>query len=137
MTSPHEHINAPDLARPVGFSHAVAPVPGRTVFLAGQVGHDGEGNLVGDDLVTQFDAACRNLVIALEAAGGAAEDMVSLQIFTTDVPGYRKDSEEIGETYRAHFGDHYPAIALLGVDQLFDPGAVVELVGIAVVPDHR
>jgi hypothetical protein len=37
--------------------------------------------------------------------------------------------------YRRHFGKHYVATALLGVAELFDEDAVVELVGIAVVPE--
>ncbi len=37
----------------------------------------------------------------------------------------------IGEAYRAVFGRHYPAMALFGVTELFDPEARVELVAVA------
>jgi enamine deaminase RidA (YjgF/YER057c/UK114 family) len=40
----------------------------------------------------------------------------------------------IGEAYRNVFGKHYPPMALIGVAELFDPKAKVELVGVAVVP---
>jgi enamine deaminase RidA (YjgF/YER057c/UK114 family) len=36
---------------------------------------------------------------------------------------------------RRHLGRHYPATALFGVTELFDPAALVELVCTAVVPD--
>ena len=38
-------INPEELARPSGFSHAVAAT-GRMVFLAGQIGMDRNGNVV-------------------------------------------------------------------------------------------
>jgi hypothetical protein len=36
--------------------------------------------------------------------------------------------------WRKHFGRHYPAVALLGVAELFDEAAKIELVGTAVIP---
>jgi enamine deaminase RidA (YjgF/YER057c/UK114 family) len=58
-----------------------------------------------------------------------------LTIYTTDIAGYRDDLSPIGGAYRAVFGKHYPPMALIGVSELFDPEAKVELVGVAVVPD--
>ena len=55
-----------------------------------------------------------------------------MQIFVTDVAEYQRLSKEIGQAYRRHFGDYYPAMALLEVSRLFDPKATVELMGIAV-----
>jgi enamine deaminase RidA (YjgF/YER057c/UK114 family) len=135
VTTPHRLINPPELAAPAGFSQAVAAAPGRLVFVAGQVANDAGGRVVGEALEEQFDLAARNVVLALEAAGAQPEHVVSLQIFTTDVEGYRERSREIGAAYRRHFGRHYPAMALLGVTRLFDPEARVELVATAVVPE--
>ena len=137
MTTPHRLINPPELAAPAGFSQAVAAAPGRLVFVAGQVANDAGGRVVGKALEEQFDLAARNVVLALEAAGARPEHVVSLQIFTTDVEGYRERSREIGAAYRRHFGRHYPAMALLGVTRLFDPEARVELVATAVVPETQ
>jgi enamine deaminase RidA (YjgF/YER057c/UK114 family) len=39
----------------------------------------------------------------------------------------------IGRAWRAHFGHHYPAMGLFGVSELFEPGAQVELMGVAVL----
>ena len=82
----------------------------------------------------EFDLAARNLVAALHAAGGQPDDLVSLQIYVTDLPEYRTSLRELGSVWRTHFGRRYPAMAVLGVTGLFDPSALVELAGVAVIP---
>ncbi|MBV9415102.1 MAG: RidA family protein, partial [Solirubrobacterales bacterium] len=74
------------------------------------------------------------LLLALKAAGGEPRDLVSLQVFVTDVPAYKEALRAIGRVWRAHFGRHYPAMGLFGVTELFEPGAMVELMGVAVLP---
>jgi enamine deaminase RidA (YjgF/YER057c/UK114 family) len=121
--SRHRIVNPPELGAPSGFSHAVV-ADGRTVHLAGQIG-------AGATLVEQFDDASRRLLVALRAAGGEPEDLVSLQVFVTDVGAYRAALPAIGQAWRAHFGRHFPAMGLFGVRELFDPDAQVELMGVA------
>lgn len=131
--TPHRLINPETLAKPSGYSHAVIAAPGTVVSLAGQTGHRADGT-IAENLVEQFDQAAWNVAEVLRAAGGRPEHLVQLLIFVTDPAGYRAHREEIGEAYRTHFGKHYPAMALLSVSELFDPRAMVELVGLAVVP---
>ena len=83
-------------------------------------------------MAEQFDAAAGNVVGALEAAGARPQDLVSMQIFVTDIAKYQRLSKEIGAAYRRHFGRHYPAMALVEVSRLYDPAATVELMCIAV-----
>ncbi|SFP29134.1 Enamine deaminase RidA, house cleaning of reactive enamine intermediates, YjgF/YER057c/UK114 family [Amycolatopsis arida] len=130
----HEVVVAPGLAAPVGFAHAVVAAPGRTVYLGGQTAQGPDGAIRGDTVVEQFDVAAGNVVAALRAAGGRPEHLVSLLIHVTDVPAYRAALGELGAVWRRHFGRHYPAVALFGVAELFDPDARVELLGTAVVP---
>jgi enamine deaminase RidA (YjgF/YER057c/UK114 family) len=132
--SPHRLVNPETLPPPTGFSHAAVPADGRTVYLGGQAGHRPDGS-IPDDLAEQFDRACANVVEALGAAGGRPGDLVSLQIFATDLGEYRGQLKELGEAWRRHFGKHYPAMALLGATELFDARARVELVGVAVIPE--
>ncbi|MFN2588392.1 MAG: RidA family protein [Actinomycetota bacterium] len=132
--SPHRIVNPEMLAPPQGFAHAVVAAPGRTIHLGGQVAYDRSGRISGDTIADQFTVAAGNVVEALHAAGGAPEHLVSLQIFVTDVEAYRKSLASVGAAYRRHFGKHYPAMALFEVSRLFDPAALVELVGIAIVP---
>jgi enamine deaminase RidA (YjgF/YER057c/UK114 family) len=134
-STPHRLINPDSLEAPVGFAHAVAAAAGRLVYLGGQVGHGADGRVVGPELVEQFDQALANVVEALDAAGGRPEHIVSMQMFTTDVAGYRSSLAELGKAWQARLGRHYPALALFGVASLFDPDAKVELVTVAVIPE--
>ena len=134
MTSPHSLLNPDTLADPRGFSHVVIPAEGRLVFLAGQAAQARDGSVQGADMAEQFGVAAANVVDALAAAGARPEHLVSLQIFVTDAAAYTSALTEIGEAYRQHLGDHYPAVAWFEVKALFDPAALVELVGTAVVP---
>lgn len=135
MTSPHRIVNPASLARPSGFSHAVAAAPGRIVYLGGQTAQGSDGRILGETLVEQLDRAAANVVEALGAVGGRPEHLVSMQIFVTDAAEYRRSLEELGRVYRSRFGRHFPAIALLEVGGLFDPEAKVELVCVAVIPE--
>jgi enamine deaminase RidA (YjgF/YER057c/UK114 family) len=132
LASPHEIRNPESLARPSGFSHAVIAQTGRTVYLAGQTAQRPDGSIVASAIDEQFDVAAANVVTALEAAGAHPQDLVSMQIFVTDIAEYQRLSKRIGEAYQRHFGRHYPAMALLEVSRLFDPKAKVELMAIAV-----
>jgi enamine deaminase RidA (YjgF/YER057c/UK114 family) len=126
-----ELINSPELAPPVGFSHAVRA--GDTIYLGGQVAQAPDGSVVGETIADQFDVAAGNLMTALRAAGGEPDDLVSLQVFVTAVAEYRDALPALGRVWRRHFGRRYPAMGLFGVTELFDPAAKVELMGVAVL----
>lgn len=128
-----ERINPGELARPSGFSHAVAATGGRLVFLAGQTGYGPDGAIVGGGLVPQFERALGNLLTALRAAGGEPGDLVSLTIYAVDLADYRAQAREIGQAWRQVCGRGYPAMAAVGVSRLWDAEALVEVQGIAVV----
>lgn len=133
--TPHESVNPPQLAPPIGFSHAVAAAPGRTVYLGGQAGIRPDGTVDPEStLIEQFDLALANMAATLSAAGAAPEHLVTVTVFATDAEQYRKDLKELGAVWRRHLGKHYPAMAFFEVKGLFDPAALVELTGVAVVP---
>jgi enamine deaminase RidA (YjgF/YER057c/UK114 family) len=125
-------VNPPELARPIGYSHA-AIGKGRLVALAGQIGWDQASKLVSDDLALQFDKALENLVVALRAAGGAPTDLLSLRLYVVDKHAYNAKLKEIGASYRKHLGRHFPAMALVQVADLLEPGAKVEIEGLAAI----
>ena len=131
----HQLINPPELPEAIGFSHVAIPAPGQPIYLSGQTGHLPDGSIeIG--LLAQFAQACRNVAIALEGAGGVPQDVVSLHIYVTDVASYRGLRSELGQAYREVLGRHYPSMALLGITELYEPAAVVELVAIAVAPSE-
>jgi enamine deaminase RidA (YjgF/YER057c/UK114 family) len=131
--SKHEIVTAPGLAPPAGYAHAVVAAPGRTVHLGGQTAQAADGTIQGGTIVEQFDLAARNLIAALRAAGGEPDDLVSVQVFVTNLAAYRLSMRALGAVWRQHFGRRYPAMAVIGVTELFDPRALVELVGVAVL----
>lgn len=130
----HVIVNPPELMEPTGFSHAIVAGAGSTVYLAGQTAHRRDGSLPGPGLVEQFDAAAGNVVTALRAAGGESEHLVSMTMYVTSVAEYRSSLKELLPVWRKHFGRYYPAAALIGVSELVDPDAKVELVCTAVIP---
>ncbi len=130
--SAHQFLNPEGLAPARGFSHGAIPAEGRTLYIAGQTGHH-EDMTLDDGLVEQFASACQSVAKVIREAGGEPDDLVSMTIYTTDVDGYKENLGPIGEAYREVFGKHFPPMALIGVAELFDPDARVELVCVAVV----
>lgn len=130
----HHMVNPPALPPPSGFSHGATAAEGRTLYIAGQTGHQLDLE-ISTDLVEQFAQACRSVARVIAEAGGKPEDVVSMSIYTTEIGGYRESLAAIGSAYREVFGKHYPPMALFGVSELFDPRAMVELVCVAVIPD--
>jgi enamine deaminase RidA (YjgF/YER057c/UK114 family) len=129
-------INPPRLAEAVGYANGVATRGGRLLFLAGQTGMDASGRIAAPgDLVAQFGRALANLQAVVTAAGGQMTDMVKLTLFVTDVAAYRAQLKPLGEAYRAVFGRYYPAMTLVEVKGLFDPQALIEIEGLAVLPE--
>lgn len=128
-----ERIDPASLARPSGFSHAVAVTGRRLVFLAGQTAMDTEGSIVPGGVVAQFARALRNLLVALQAAGGRADELVQLTIYIVDIEDYRRHAREIGGVWRSTMGKDYPAMAAIGVARLWDAEALVEVQGVAAV----
>ena len=130
----NEIINPMGLVKPIGYAHAVASSSGTTVYLAGQVSFDENGNVLHvGDIVTQFDRAMHNLQVALRGAGGEMTDMVKLNYFVKDKIFYKQNLKEIGAVYRSYFGKHFPAMTLVEVSSLFEDDVLLEIEGIAVI----
>lgn len=131
-----EIINPPGLVPPRGFNHGILTSGGRLLFLAGQdaTGQDGRIAAPGD-LVAQFAQALSNLTTVVEAAGGGAEHVVRLTIYVKSRDDYVAKLKPLGEVYRRYLGGHYPAMALFEVSGFFQPEALVEIEGIAVLDE--
>ena len=134
---PHRVVDPASLAKPVGYAHAVVAAPGRTVYLAGQVGWDKNGKFPATGgLVAQVDKALENLLVALKECGGAPEHVVSMRIYVISTKAWRADVKAIGERWRERMGRWFPAMTLVEVRGLYEPEALVEIEATAVVPEH-
>lgn len=125
-------INPPELPEPKGYSNGLI-AQGRVLFVAGQIGWGGEGTLVSDRFTDQFDQALFNVLAVVRAAGGTPESVGRLTIYVLDKTEYQAAQREVGERYRARMGRHYPAMTLVEVQSLLEPGALVEIEATAVL----
>ncbi len=115
-----------------GFNHG-HEVTGadRTLYLAGQVSLDGDGQVVHEgDMAGQINKSIDNIEAVLEAAGMALADVVRLNIYTTDVDDLLANAAVLGRLSEA--GCRYTS-TLLGVARLAFPELLVELEATAVV----
>ncbi len=128
-------INPESLGAPRGYSNGIlAGAGGKLLFVAGQIGWNGQQVLVSDAFAEQFDQALRNVLTVVRAAGGAAEDVMRLVIYVTDKNEYKGHLREVGERYRKNMGKHFPAMVLVEVKSLLDDSAKVEIEAMAVLP---
>jgi enamine deaminase RidA (YjgF/YER057c/UK114 family) len=127
-------INPQQLGAPRGFSHGMlAPAGGRLLAIAGQIAWDGEQRLVSDRFAEQFGRALANVVAVVTEAGGQPTDLARLTIYVTDRRLYLDQLPAVGAAYRAVMGRHFPAMALVEVAGLLEPGALVEIEATAVL----
>jgi enamine deaminase RidA (YjgF/YER057c/UK114 family) len=130
-----EVVNPGELGAPRGYSHGIlAPAGGRLLFVAGQIGGDADQRLVEGGFAPQFERALENVVAVVRAAGGAPEDLARLTLYVTDRREYLAALPAVGERYRRVMGRHFPAMALVEVQALLEPGARVEIEATAVLP---
>ena len=126
------YVNPPTVAEPRGYSNGVTYGPGGSVlFLAGQVGWDGSGQMVSSRFEDQFDQALANLLAVVTEAGGTPESIGKLTIFVLDCAEYAAARKEVGARYRRRMGRHFPAMTLVEVRALLEEGARVEIEGLA------
>ncbi len=128
-------VNPAELGAPRGYSNGMlAPAGGRLLFIAGQIAWDGEQRLVAQDFPGQFARALENAVAVVRAAGGGPEHVARLTLYVTDRRQYLANLPAVGAAYRRVMGRHYPAMALLEVQALLEPGALLEIEATAVLP---
>lgn len=133
MSKLPELVNPKEWPLPSGYANATV-AQGKIITLAGQIGWDPiTEQLVSDDFTQQSRQAIANVLTALEAAGGKAENLVRLTWFITDREAYLANTKQIGKAYREELGKHYPAMSVIIVAGLLVPGAKVEIEGTAVI----
>ncbi|TQS40614.1 RidA family protein [Cryptosporangium phraense] len=132
-SDPVRRVNPFELPKPRGYSHATIAT-GQLVFLAAQTGADRDARIVDGGLVAQFDRAVQNLLVALAAAGGTPEHLTRIEIQVTSIDDYKGASRAIGNIWRSLLGGAAPALTVAEVRRLWDPEAVLQVSGHAVIP---
>lgn len=104
--------------------------PASLVCISGQVAVDSGGKvLCPGDARGQAELVFAQLLRLLEAAGGTLANLLSVTIFLAD----RSHFEAINQVRNAVFREHAPASTLI-IAQLMEPGCLIEVNGLAVVP---
>jgi enamine deaminase RidA (YjgF/YER057c/UK114 family) len=83
---------------------------GRQVFVAGQIGWDETGALVGGGLVNQVRQALSNCLAVLAEADAGPEHVTRVTWLVADRADYVAKRSAIGEVYRELMGGIYPAV---------------------------
>lgn len=123
-------VKVPELLDPLlKPSHEHCVVAGPLVFVAGQTGwRDGA---ISDVFADQARQAFDNVSTALKAAGAGLEDIVLMTVYLTDV----RYQPEFSRIRRERMGAHLTSSATIGINQLFDPRALIEIQVTAVLSD--
>jgi enamine deaminase RidA (YjgF/YER057c/UK114 family) len=128
-------LNPPGWKRPKGYSNGIVVPRGRTVYVAGMVGWNAQEQFETDDFVGQTRQIFRNIVAVLAEAGARPEHIVRMTWFITDADEYLSRAKEIGAAYREEMGRHFPAMAVIVIKSLIEPGAKLEIETTAVIPE--
>lgn len=126
-----KHINPKDWPRPSGYSNGIE-AEGKLIFVAGMVGWDVEGNFP-EGFVAQFTKALENTVAVLRAGDAGPEHIVRMTWFIKDLDIYRQNVAAVGQAYRKVIGKNFPVMAVVGVNDLVEREAMLEIETTAVV----
>lgn len=129
-------LNPASIAPPPGngYSHVVeTSAPGRTIYVAGQLGLRRDGSLAGapGDFRAQAEQAFENLRAALEAAGAGFADVVKANNFLVDI-GHLAILREVRNRYFNMASP--PASTTIAVAGLAREGALFEIDVVAFLP---
>jgi len=130
--SRHRSVLPDGWPRPSGYANGMAGT-GEVLAVAGQIGWDKDGRIVSDDFVAQFRQALANVVAVVTAAGGVAEDIVSVTVYVVDKVEYTGSLADVGRVWRDVVGRHFPAMALVQVVGLVEDRAKVEIQALALL----
>ncbi|MEO6198995.1 MAG: RidA family protein [Sphingomicrobium sp.] len=125
-------LQPPGWPRPKGYSNGIS-ASGRMIFTAGVVGWDERESFPEHSVHGQFEWALRNTLAILAEDGAGPEHIVRMTCYITDRSEYLRSRDEIGASWRALMGTHYPAMAVVEVKGLIEPAAKVEIETTAVV----
>ena len=127
-------LTPPHWPRPKGYSNGIV-ARGEMVFLAGIIGWNERGKFDTDDFAGQARQCFANITALLTEAGAKPEHLVRLTWYVRDRDEYMAAGKALGAAYREYFGQHYPVMAVIGIDRLVEERAKLEIEATAVIPD--
>lgn len=132
---PVEHLNPESLHRNPIFSQGIrVSGPHRTVYIGGQNAVTADGTILGEgDIAAQASQVAKNIECVLEAGGASVEHLIKLTIFVVE----GEEKELALQAFNERWGQlvNAPIISALTVSGLAHPYFLLEVEGIAVVPE--
>jgi len=129
-------LNPPGVAEPQGFMHVAVTEGSRTIYLAGQVSRDENGELVGaGDLAAQAEQALMNVHACLEAAGATFADVAKTTMYVVDWDESKLEQIFAGAVKVAERVGSVPVVpvTLIPVPKLVEDGLLIEIDSTAVL----
>ncbi len=113
------------------YSHGVIVESPRTLYVAGQVPVDKDGNIVSPgDAGAQTRKVMENIKAVIEQAGGKMENVAKTTVYVTNF----EDRGAIGEVRKEFFPGEPPANTFLVISSLAHPDFLVEIEAVVPLP---
>jgi enamine deaminase RidA (YjgF/YER057c/UK114 family) len=91
-----------------------------------------DGTIAGvGDIEVQTRQVCENLKAAVEAAGGAMDDIVRVDVYVRNMEHF----DQIHKVRREYFKAPAPASTMVEICKMTSPDYLIEINAIAVLPD--
>ncbi len=127
-----KHLLPEGWKRPRGYSNGIV-ADGKQVFVAGMIGWN-EKEELAQGFVAQFTLALKNTILVLAEAGAGPEHVVRMTWYVKGLDEYRENRLAIGKAWRDIMGKNYPTMAVVGVTDLVETEALIEIETTAVIP---
>ena len=106
----------------VGYSRGIRM--GSIIEIAGTTAVDAAGRIVGDDdPYAQTRYIIQKARSAIEELGGSLDNVIRTRIYVTDIARW----EPVGRAHGEFFGSIKPAVTMVEVSGLIQPGMLVEM----------
>jgi 2-iminobutanoate/2-iminopropanoate deaminase len=119
----------PGAVTPAGPAFSAAVMAGDTLYISGTLDTDPSTGKIATDPKSGAKFVLDSIKKTVEGAGLTMDDLVWVQIFTSDLAYYA----QFNEVYRTYFKGPLPARAFIGAGSLLN-GAHFEVMGVAVKP---
>jgi 2-iminobutanoate/2-iminopropanoate deaminase len=129
MTTTLKRVTAANLPSPVG-PYSPGVTAGNLVFVSGQAGRDPATGEIAPDVEAQTEQTLKNIAAILEAAGSNLSLVIRCGVFLIDIGDFQK----MNGVYARMFGGHRPARTTVQAAALPEPGLLVEIDAVALVP---
>jgi len=127
-----KHLLPEGWQRPRGYSNGIV-AEGKQVYVAGMIGWN-EKEELAQGFAAQFRLALENTIAVLAEADAGPEHVVRMTWYVRGLDHYRENLAGVGDAWRDIMGRNFPTMAVIGVTELVEKDALIEIETTAVIP---